>query len=94
MRLQLENCNYAVELGKHPAKFSLVGIGGQDLNDGNQTLTLALVWQLMRRYGTQFELFTLRCNQWSVIYFLLLSGRRVSDYVFEMFVFRLLSGLK
>ncbi|MGH0130294.1 UNVERIFIED_CONTAM: hypothetical protein FKN15_045726 [Acipenser sinensis] len=48
---KLENCNYAVELGKHPAKFSLVGIGGQDLNDGNATLTLALVWQLMRRYA-------------------------------------------
>uniref|UniRef100_A0A672VDW4 Plastin-3 n=1 Tax=Strigops habroptila TaxID=2489341 RepID=A0A672VDW4_STRHB len=47
---KLENCNYAVDLGKHPAKFSLVGIGGQDLNDGNPTLTLALVWQLMRRY--------------------------------------------
>lgn len=47
---KLENCNYAVELGKNPAKFSLVGIGGQDLNDGNPTLTLALVWQLMRRY--------------------------------------------
>lgn len=47
---KLENCNYAVELGKHPAKFSLVGIGGQDLNDGNPTLTLAVVWQLMRRY--------------------------------------------
>uniref|UniRef100_A0A8C3G7U0 Plastin-3 n=1 Tax=Cyclopterus lumpus TaxID=8103 RepID=A0A8C3G7U0_CYCLU len=46
---KLENCNYAVELGKM-AKFSLVGIGGQDLNDGNATLTLALVWQLMRRY--------------------------------------------
>ncbi|XP_005735677.1 plastin-3-like [Pundamilia nyererei] len=46
---KLENCNYAVELGK-TAKFSLVGIGGQDLNDGNATLTLALVWQLMRRY--------------------------------------------
>uniref|UniRef100_A0A8V5H6E4 Plastin-3 n=1 Tax=Melopsittacus undulatus TaxID=13146 RepID=A0A8V5H6E4_MELUD len=46
---KLENCNYAVDLGKHPAKFSLVGIGGQDLNDGNPTLTLALVWQLMRR---------------------------------------------
>ncbi|MEQ2183933.1 Plastin-3 [Goodea atripinnis] len=44
---KLENCNYAVELGKS-AKFSLVGIGGQDLNDGNATLTLALVWQLMR----------------------------------------------
>lgn len=47
---KLENCNYAVELGKNQAKFSLVGIGGQDLNDGNSTLTLAVVWQLMRRY--------------------------------------------
>lgn len=47
---KLENCNYAVDLGKHPAKFSLVGIGGQDLNDGNTTLTLALIWQLMHRY--------------------------------------------
>lgn len=47
---KLENCNYAVELGKCKAKFSLVGIGGQDLNDGNEVLTLALVWQLMRRY--------------------------------------------
>ncbi|XP_062331937.1 plastin-3-like isoform X2 [Osmerus eperlanus] len=47
---KLENCNYAVELGKKKAKFSLVGIGGQDLNEGNTTLTLALVWQLMRRY--------------------------------------------
>ncbi|XP_075692091.1 plastin-3 isoform X2 [Rhinoderma darwinii] len=47
---KLENCNYAVDLGKNTAKFSLVGIGGQDLNDGNSTLTLAVVWQLMRRY--------------------------------------------
>uniref|UniRef100_UPI00358F2CB9 plastin-2-like n=1 Tax=Myxine glutinosa TaxID=7769 RepID=UPI00358F2CB9 len=46
---KLENCNYAVALGKD-SKFSLVGIGGQDLNEGNATLTLALVWQLMRRY--------------------------------------------
>lgn len=47
--LQLENCNYAIELGKTEAKFSLVGIAGQDLNAGNKTLTLALLWQLMRR---------------------------------------------
>uniref|UniRef100_A0A671MRF4 Plastin-2-like n=1 Tax=Sinocyclocheilus anshuiensis TaxID=1608454 RepID=A0A671MRF4_9TELE len=47
---KLENCNYAVELGKKKAKFSLVGIAGQDLNEGNRTLTLALLWQLMRRY--------------------------------------------
>lgn len=46
---KLENCNYAVELGKN-LKFSLVGIAGQDLNDGNATLTLALIWQLMRAY--------------------------------------------
>lgn len=49
--VQLENCNYAVELGKKEAKFSLVGIAGQDLNEGNRTLTLALLWQLMRRWG-------------------------------------------
>ena len=36
---KLENCNYAVELGRK-LKFSLVGIAGQDLADGNQTLTL------------------------------------------------------
>ncbi|XP_059202819.1 plastin-3-like isoform X2 [Centropristis striata] len=47
---KMENCTYAVDLGKTKAGFSLVGIGGQDLYDGNQTLTLALVWQLMRRY--------------------------------------------
>uniref|UniRef100_A0A8D3ATN5 Plastin-3 n=1 Tax=Scophthalmus maximus TaxID=52904 RepID=A0A8D3ATN5_SCOMX len=47
---EIENCNYAVELGKAKAGFSLVGIGGMDLYDGNATLTLALVWQLMRRY--------------------------------------------
>lgn len=46
---KLENCNYAVELGKK-LKFSLVGIAGQDISEGNQTLTLALVWQLMRAY--------------------------------------------
>jgi len=46
---KLENCNYTVELGKQ-LKFSLVGIAGQDINEGNATLTLALVWQLMRAY--------------------------------------------
>ena len=46
---KLENCNYVVELGRKQS-FSLVGIAGQDICDGNQTLTLALVWQLMRCY--------------------------------------------
>jgi plastin-3 len=49
MMEKIENCNYVVELGK-ASKFSLVGIDGKDLFDGNPTLTLALVWQLMRAY--------------------------------------------
>lgn len=44
----LENNNYAVELGKFNG-FSLVGIEGSDIVDGNKLLTLGLVWQLMRR---------------------------------------------
>lgn len=46
---RLENCNYAVDLGKQLG-FSLVGIAGADINEGNATLTLALIWQLMRAY--------------------------------------------
>ena len=38
-----------MKLGKE-IKFSLVGIDGKDINDGNETLTLALVWQLMKAY--------------------------------------------
>ncbi|QPG74435.1 Fimbrin, actin-bundling protein [Brettanomyces nanus] len=44
----LENTNYAVAVGK-ANKFSLVGIEGSDITDGNKMLTLGLVWQLMRR---------------------------------------------
>ena len=42
-RLQevLGNCNYAVELGRK-LNFSLVGIAGSDIMEGNKTLTLAL----------------------------------------------------
>nr|XP_054757305.1 plastin-3-like [Lytechinus pictus] len=36
---KIENCNYCVELGRE-MKFSLVGIGGQDICDGVVTLTL------------------------------------------------------
>ncbi|KJE88506.1 fimbrin [Capsaspora owczarzaki ATCC 30864] len=46
---KLENCNYALQLGKEH-QFSLVGIDGKDVFDGNKTLTLAIVWQLMRAY--------------------------------------------
>jgi plastin-1 len=44
----VENTNYAIELGKMN-RFSLVGIQGADITDGQRTLTLGLVWQLMRK---------------------------------------------
>lgn len=44
----VENTNYAVEIGKQN-KFSLVGIQGADITDGQKMLTLGMVWQLMRR---------------------------------------------
>ena len=44
----VENTNYAIEIGKQ-MHFSLVGVQGADITDGQRTLTLGLVWQLMRR---------------------------------------------
>lgn len=38
---KLENCNYAVEIA-HKMGFSLVGIDGKDIADGNKTLTLGM----------------------------------------------------
>jgi len=50
---KVSNCNYAVVIGKQ-LKFSLVGIGGSDIVDGNKKLLLALVWQLMRMHTLKF----------------------------------------
>jgi len=50
---QVENCNYAVVLGKK-LKFSLVGVAGSDINAGNKKLTLAIVWQAMRYFVLNF----------------------------------------
>jgi len=46
---KIENCNYVVELAKQ-CKFSMVTTSGKDIYDGNQTLVLGLVWQLMKAY--------------------------------------------
>ena len=46
---KVANCNYAVVIGKS-MKFSLVGIGGVDILNGNKKLILAVVWQLMHRH--------------------------------------------
>ena len=45
----VENTNYAVDLGK-ANHMSIVGIQGADIVDGQKTLTLGLVWQLMRKH--------------------------------------------
>ncbi|CAD6568525.1 MAG: Fimbrin, actin-bundling protein [Cyphobasidiales sp. Tagirdzhanova-0007] len=43
----VENTNYGVELAK-ANRMHIVGIQGADIVDGSKTLTLGLVWQLMR----------------------------------------------
>jgi len=45
---KVENTNYATLLARGPLKFSLVGVSGKDITDGNRKLTLALIWQMMR----------------------------------------------
>ncbi|GAM24298.1 hypothetical protein SAMD00019534_074730 [Acytostelium subglobosum LB1] len=46
---KLENCNYAIELGKKFG-FSQVGIDGKNIYDRNKTPILSTVWQLMRAH--------------------------------------------
>jgi len=45
----VENCNYCIELGGQLG-FSLVAIQGKDIYDKIKTLTLGVVWQMMRAY--------------------------------------------
>ncbi|XP_040566376.1 fimbrin isoform X2 [Lepeophtheirus salmonis] len=44
-----DNCNYAVDLGRD-LELVIVGVDGNDIMQGNKTLTLGLIWQLMRKY--------------------------------------------
>ena len=43
---KIENCNYAVELGKSKNNYSLVGIGGEDIYNGTQTLVLGTLYTI------------------------------------------------
>lgn len=43
----VENTNYAIELAKSN-RMHIVAMQGADIVDGSKTLTLGLVWQLMR----------------------------------------------
>ena len=51
---KVENANYAIEIGLKRFFFSLVGVQGKDIVDGNKKLTLALCWQLMRYHLLAF----------------------------------------
>jgi len=50
---KLQNCNYAVVLGKQ-LKLSLVTTGGVDIVDRNKKLLLGFTWQLMRYHMLKF----------------------------------------
>jgi plastin-1 len=50
---KVTNNNYVILLGKQ-LKFSLVGLGGEDIHDGKKKLVLGLVWQMMRYHTLKF----------------------------------------
>jgi len=53
---KIENCNYAVELGKGKNNYSLVGIGGEDIYNGTQTLVLGRFTSLsIKRLAAQLD---------------------------------------
>ncbi|KAF9580094.1 Fimbrin, actin-bundling protein, partial [Lunasporangiospora selenospora] len=49
---QVENTNYAIMIGQH-LRYTLVNMQGADIVDGSPTLTLGIVWQMMRENVTQ-----------------------------------------
>jgi len=46
---KIQNCNYAVEVAKNSG-FKMIGVGGVDIHDGKKKMTLALVWQMVRKH--------------------------------------------
>jgi len=52
---KIQNANYAVEVGKKLG-FTLVGVGGKDIVDGNKKLILALVWQMVRKHTLEVRM--------------------------------------
>ena len=46
--ISLERCNKAVKQAKEGLALNITGMQGADVTDGNKTLTLGLVWQMMR----------------------------------------------
>ncbi len=46
---RLENCNAVIRYCSE-LNLSIIGIAGADIRDGNMKLTLAIIWQLMKKY--------------------------------------------
>ncbi|KAG5183492.1 actin binding protein, partial [Tribonema minus] len=46
---KVENGNYVIEIAK-AMRLTVVNVGGLDIIDGNRKMTLAIMWQLMRRH--------------------------------------------
>jgi len=46
---KIENVNYALDIAKK-LNLSIVNVDGKDIYEGNKTLTLGIVWQLMHAY--------------------------------------------
>jgi len=46
----VENCNHVCEVAVGPLRLPVRGIGGKDIADGNEKLTLAILFQLMRAH--------------------------------------------
>lgn len=76
---KIENCQTIVSVGKE-MKYSLVGIGGNDINAGNQTATLALTWQIMRGYVTVLQFSSIKS---CIGYFLVL--KPVLDIIWDLY---------
>ncbi|ETO32076.1 fimbrin-like protein, partial [Reticulomyxa filosa] len=50
---KIGNCNYAMTICSKEFPFSLVGIGGDDIHNGNQKMVRSLLWQMMRYWSTK-----------------------------------------
>ncbi|ETO02755.1 hypothetical protein RFI_34658 [Reticulomyxa filosa] len=50
---KIGNCSYAMGVCGKEFPFSLVGIGGEDVHNGNQKMIQSLLWQMMRYWSTK-----------------------------------------
>lgn len=53
---KIENCNYAIEIGRLNNGYSLVGIGGEDIYNGtNKTLVLGKLIRVSQKLNRSIQ---------------------------------------